>query len=299
MWHRYVLGLGFVLVMVGTATAFHDIEMLLPEIGALTVGTWVYRNEAWISQPIKIFVAPSVTAVIGFLINRLPWAYPFKIWVGLLAMVLVLRGLKTVLAPAFATGLLPIIANVTHWSYLVAIVIFTLLLVIGVHWQGEFRTAVPGPTISWIAVALFAGLVTLWVGGVWWLGAARLAAIPPVVVVFFEVLQKPQYPFQMAVRQILALSGAATIGMIVHTLVAPWLLCALVALPLVWVWLQILRLKMPAAYAFPLLALVLPPVMFTHLPLSALLAASFFLGIVAVGKWGLAAIRVTPGIENE
>jgi len=48
----YLVGFALVLSMVGIATWLHDYEIILPEIGALTAGTWVYHKQDWIRQPI-------------------------------------------------------------------------------------------------------------------------------------------------------------------------------------------------------------------------------------------------------
>jgi hypothetical protein len=124
----------------------------------------------------------------------------------------------------------------------------------------------------------FSCLVLLWVSIVWFVGQPQMAAIPPVIVVFFEATQQPDYSVKLAVKQWAALTAAATIGVGVHLLVASWLLTTVLTMPLVYLLLLGLRLKLPAAYAFPLLALVLPTEMFDKLPLSAALAAAFFLG---------------------
>ena len=111
-----------------------------------------------------------------------------------------------------------------------------------------------------------------------------MAAIPPVMVVFFEVMQKPNYHWRMAAKHFIALVGAASIGVFVHTFIASWIISALIAMPLVFILLQILRIKLPAAFAFPLLALVLPKSMFHMLPITAILASTFFLGSIVVLK---------------
>lgn len=275
---HYGMGAALVLLMVVSATVLQDQELILPEIGALTAGTWIYQTDGWIHQPTKIFLAPSGTALIGFLINQLPLAYPVKVWLGLLLMLGLLWQLRSSLAPAFATGLLPIIINATHWSFMVAILLFTAILMVGVYAQGRYRTTQAGAPLRVGHLGLFAGLVTVWVGLVWIAGVPQMAGIPPVLVVFFEVLQKPHYSRQMAVKQWGALTGAATLGVLVHVVVPTWWVATLIALPLVFLLLAGLRLKLPAAYAFPLLALVLPTGMFHLLPLSAGLAATFFLG---------------------
>lgn len=276
----YLIGFALVLIMVGAATWLHDYEIVLPEIAALATGTWIYQKSDWIRQPVKIFLAPSGTAVIGFLVNLLPLNYPAKVVLTLLLILVLLRRLKSTLAPAFATGLLPIIVNATHWSFIVAIFIFTLILMTGVMFRRTPSTSTAIKPVAYRHMLIFLVAGTLWTGLVWLSGNPQMAAIPPVLVVFFEALQQPAYSPKMTLKQIAALTGAATIGVAVHLIFASWLLTTLISLPLVLVLLTVLRLKLPAAYAFPLLALVLPTDMFHRLPLSALLASSFFLGIV-------------------
>nr|WP_137627377.1 hypothetical protein [Lactiplantibacillus daowaiensis] len=276
----YLIGFGFVLLMVGLATWQQDYEIILPEIGALTAGTWIYRKSAWINRPIKIFLAPAGTAVIGFLVNRLSLSYPIKIWLTLGLILGLLTVLQSTLAPAFATGLLPIIVNATHWVFIVAIIGFTLALMVGVYLQGAYQQASPGPKLQWQPMLGFIVAVTLWIGIVWFIGKPQMAGIPPVLVVFFEVSQLPVYRGKMAVKHIVALSGAATIGVISYALLGSWLLATLISLPLIWLGLRLLKIALPAAYAFPLLALVLPTNMFQALPLTATLAACFFIGAV-------------------
>lgn len=280
----YLVGFAFVLLMVGIATWLHDYEIILPEIAALTSGMWIYKKSDWLNQPLKIFQAPSGTAVIGFVVNRLPLNYPEKVVVTLLLILLLLRGLRSTLAPSFATGLLPIIVNATHWSFIIAIFAFTLTLMGVVLYRGLHHGLPANVTLSTHQMLIFLVAGILWTGLVWSTGNPQMAAIPPVLVVFFEALQQPSYSGKMALKHIIALSSAATIGVLIHLVIASWLLTTLISLPLIFILLAVLQLKLPAAYAFPLLALVLPTPMFDHLPLAALLAASFFMGTVFIVK---------------
>ncbi|AVK61766.1 hypothetical protein C5Z25_08230 [Lactobacillus sp. CBA3605] len=274
----YLAGFALVLLMVAAATWLNDYEVILPEIAALTTGMWIYHNQNWLRQPYKIFLAPSGTAIIGFFVNQLTLTYPAKVLLALALMLLLLSVLQSTLAPAFATGLLPIIVNATHWSFIVAIFLFTFILMVGVLLRGLHKGLGNGLGASYQTIFIFIGAVIVWTGAVWLVGQPQMAAIPPVLVVFFEVLQQPTYSGKMASKQIITLAGAATIGVLVHLLFSAWLVTTLISLPLVFGLLQLLHLKLPAAYAFPLLGLVLPTNMFRTLPLTALLAATFFLG---------------------
>ncbi|WP_119326410.1 hypothetical protein [Companilactobacillus musae] len=281
---NYLLGFIFIIFMVASATILNDMEIILPEIGALTAGTWIYQNGGWINQPFKIFLAPSGTAIIGFLVNKLNISYAEKVLLGLLLMLVLLRLLHSNLAPSFATGLLPIIINATHWSFIVAILFFTLILMCGVYLQGSYHQTSPSSIIQKHHMIIFTIMAIVWVGAVWFFGFSQMAAIPPVMVVFFEVLQKPQYSWQMASKHFIALVGAASIGVAVHLIFSSWLISAIISLPLVFVLLQLLKIKLPAAFAFPLLALVLPINMFHMLPITAILATTFFLGTIVLLK---------------
>lgn len=274
----YFIGFALVLTMVGIATWLNDFEIILPEIGALTAGMWIYHNPTWVSQPFKIFLAPSGTAVIGFVVNQLPISYPEKVGITLLFILLLLNVLRSTLAPSFATGLLPIIINATHWSFILAIFAFTLTLMVGVLLQGHYKGQPAGQPLHYQHMLGFVLAAAIWIGAVWLAGYPQMAGIPPVLVVFFEASQQSSYSGKLALKHIIALGGAATIGVLVHLVIGSWLLATLVTLPLVFVLLQLLRIKLPAAYAFPLLALVLPANMFHTLPIAATLAACFFLG---------------------
>ena len=296
---NYLIGFVLIIFMVSCATLLNDLEIILPEIGALTAGTWIYQNDGWIHQPLKIFLAPSGTAIIGFLINQLNIGYAQKVLLGLLLMLALLRLLKSNLAPSFATGLLPIIINATHWSFIGAILLFTAILTVGVLVQKSYQDTQASPTIQNKHMVIFTIMAILWVGGVWFFGFSQMAAIPPVMVVFFEVLQKPNYSWQMASKHFIALVGAATIGVFVHLLVSSWILSALISLPWVFVLLQILRIKLPAAFAFPLLALVLPTDMFHMLPITAIIATTFFLGSMVILKKIVNNYRLAQQINND
>lgn len=296
---NYLIGFLFILFMVTCATLLNDMEIILPEIGALTAGTWIYQNKTWINQPAKIFLAPSGTAIIGFLINKLSIVYAEKVLLGLILMLLFLRVLKSNLAPSFATGLLPIIINATHWSFILAIILFTATLMCGVFLQGTYKESAPNKTIQKNHMLIFSLMTLVWVSVVWFLGFSQMAAIPPVMVVFFEVLQKDRYSWRIASKHFIALVGAASIGVAVHLLFNSWLISTVIALPLVFILLQLLKIKLPAAFAFPLLALVLPKSMFHMLPITAIFVSSFFLGAMVILKRITNSYDVTPNVEDK
>lgn len=294
-----LLGLIFILAMVTVATFLNDSELILPEIGALTAGTWLYRKPAWTRQPLQLFFVPSGTAVIGFLINRTALSYPLKVLIGLGLMLIFMKVMRSNLAPAFATGLLPIIINATHWAFIAAIFFWTLSLMVGVYAQRLPRSSQRETGIHPLQMLGFVGLILLWVGVVWLTRHPQMAAIPPVIVVLFEAIQNPHYAYRMAGKHWLALTGAASIGVATNLLVHSWLLTALIALPIVWLGLRLLKLQLPAAYAFPLLAIVLPIGMKVTLPLAAALSAGLFFSTLVVFRYVQARRMVTRSEQED
>ncbi|MCF6515596.1 hypothetical protein GSH19_05440 [Lactobacillus sp. S2-2] len=263
--------------MILIATLFKDIEIILPEIAALTTGIFIYQDSNWICEPTKIFLAPSITAIVGFLINLLSMNYVSKILLVLLFVIIFLKLLSCALAPSFATGLLPIIVNANHVSFIVATLSFTFILMISVHIRGSHRKLHKGSAMLYRNMAVYTGLILIWALVVIVFQVPQMIGIPPVLVVLYEVLQKPKYHFNLAIKQIIALTGSATIGFLVYLNFKSWLIISLVSLPLVFLLLQLIKVKVPAAYAFPILAIVLPKSMLMILPVSSFLASSFFL----------------------
>ncbi|SPS07174.1 hypothetical protein [Latilactobacillus sakei] len=278
----YLIGFAFVLLMVGIATILNDAEIILPEIAALTTGLWIYHEPGWLNQPAKIFWLPSITAIVGFGINRLSLSYSLKIGLLLLIMIVLLCLFRSTLAPSFATGLLPIIVNATKVSFIIAILSFTFILMLVVILRKLNQQHPHHAAINYRVMLVFLGISLLWVLVVSLLDRPQMAAIPPVLVVFFEILQKPMYPGKMAIKQIVALTGAATIGVVAYIFIDSRLLVTLIALPLVWLLLYLLQVRIPAAYAFPLLAVILPQPMFHVLPFVTFLATCYFFGAAFV-----------------
>ncbi|WP_446661177.1 HPP family protein, partial [Bacillus luti] len=128
----YSIAFIFILAMVIVGVLLNDPEVILPEIAAMAVALWAYREPGWLRQPDKIFIAPSITAVIGFMVNQMDIAYLGKVSLTLVLMMLFLRIIQSNLAPSIATGLLPLVTNATEWSFVIAVFALTFILMIGV-----------------------------------------------------------------------------------------------------------------------------------------------------------------------
>lgn len=84
----YVIAFALILLMVIAAVMLNDHEIILPEVAAMAIAMWVYRDAGWNRQPSKIFIAPFVTAAIGFAVNQLDITYIAKVTLTLALIML-------------------------------------------------------------------------------------------------------------------------------------------------------------------------------------------------------------------
>ncbi|MFE4525609.1 hypothetical protein ACFRCQ_26465 [Cytobacillus firmus] len=280
----YVIAFVFILAMVTVSVMLKDPEVILPEMAAMAIGMWVYRDAGWIRQPSKIFLAPSITAVIGFMVNQLPITYVGKVILTLGLLMLILRIIQSNLAPSIATGLLPLVMNATEWSFIISIFIFTILLMLGVLVFRLNKGLEKKIQIQYKYMMVFLILNIVWIGLVWVAEYPKLAVIPPILVVVYEVLQKPMYNGKMAFKQGMILTISATVGTLLYFTIDSWIIITLLAMILMMILLRIVGIRMPAVYAFPLLPFVFPAEIVERLPIGALVASVFFFGSVLVYK---------------
>ncbi len=58
----YFCAFAFIAAMVAAAAVWNDREIVLPEIAAMAIALWVYREPGWMRHPEKIFLWPTATA---------------------------------------------------------------------------------------------------------------------------------------------------------------------------------------------------------------------------------------------
>ncbi|SMF90307.1 hypothetical protein SAMN05661091_4971 [Paenibacillus uliginis N3/975] len=282
----YTIALAFILTMVAAAVLFKDREIILPEIAAMAIALWAYREAGWIRQPSKIFVAPSFTAVIGFAVNQLDIAYVGKVILTLCLMMLFLRVIQSNLAASLATGLLPLVTNAQEWSFIVSVFAFTFILMLGVLTFRLNKGLEKKVKIHYKYMVVYLGLSFIWIGLTWIAGYPQFAVIPSIAVVVYEVLQKPMYNGKMVLKQVMALTLSATVGTVMYFVIDSWILATLIDMILMFVLLRIVGIRLPAVFAFPLLPFVFPEHVVPMIPLGAFIASVFlFGGVLAYKKW--------------
>lgn len=224
----YVAAFLVILFMVAAAYGLHDREIILPEMAAMAVGLWVYQDKQWLNQPDKIFILPSLTAVLGFCINLMPISYLFKLVVILCTMLLVMRMFNYILPPALATGFLPIVTQADELSFLISIFATSFILMLGVllfklnqgmERKGNFDRRKIGvyASITLIGFALAAIFEV-----------ESMALIPPITVVVYESLNMMMYSLKMCLKQIAVLTLSISMAVAMQLLIQDWMLLTLI-----------------------------------------------------------------------
>jgi hypothetical protein len=279
----YIIAVTFILVMITASVLLNDHEIILPEVAAMAIAMWVYREAGWIRQPLKIFLAPSITAVIGFAVNQLHISYLGKVSLTLILLMLFLRIIQSNLGPSIATGLLPVVTNANEWSFIISVFIFTFILMIGVLVFGLNKGLEKKMKIQYKYMLVFLVLIFVWMGLCWLVGY-QLAVIPPILVVVYESLQKPMYNEKMAFKQGVVLTISATVGTLLYFAIDSWILVTLLDMILMLILLRIVGIRVPAVYAFPLLPFVFPDHIVAMLPLGSLITCVFLFASVLAYK---------------
>lgn len=257
----YIAAYGIILLMTAAAFGFQQKEIILPELAALSIGCFLYKKNTWTDKPMHLFLLPSATAFIGFFINKSELNMAAKIVLVLIAMFMLLHLIKSSLAPAIATGLLPIVTNCDSYIFLISIVFFTglLSLLTALFFKPESEKGVlqeePKPVLS---ILIFLAILIVWVIICSAADIMQLAAVPPIIVLGYESINKKMYSFTMLYKQVTALVLAAFIGAQTIYYLDNFLLVTVMNLIGVTIILHFLKMKMPPVYGMVMLPMILP-----------------------------------------
>ncbi|MBG3080471.1 hypothetical protein I4632_09615 [Proteus mirabilis] len=276
----YTLAFIFIIAMIAIASFFDDREIILPEIAAMAVALWVYREQNWMRHPEKIFIWPTITALLGFGINLLSIPFTTKLILILASMLLFFLLFRYSLAPALATGFLPIVTNATEISFIISILVTTFILMFLVIFAKFKITPDRNVTLQPKLMGIYAVIVLISIGVASIFNYAHLAVLPPIAVVIYESLYMKMYSLRILLKQTIVLTLSATIGVLLYFYVVNWIAVILLTMPLMWLLLHLFNMRIPAVYAFPLLAYVFPQEALPLLPIASLLVSLLSLGLV-------------------
>lgn len=280
----YITAYGLILLMAAGAVFMGEKEIILPELAALSIGCFVYKKKQWINKPLHLFLLPSATAFLGFFINRLEINMAAKIVMVLVVMFLMLYAIRSNLAPALATGLLPIVTNCSSYLFIASILFFTALLalLVKVLLKQDREEAVEPESKPVLAILVYLAVLILWITVCWFANVIQMAAIPPVIVIGYELIDKKQYSFTMLCKQVTALVLAASVGAFSIYYLNNFILAAAVNFIAVALVLQSLKIKMPPVYAMTMLPMVLPGSTPGHFVINSTVMTLAVLGIIYI-----------------
>lgn len=279
---HYSIAFAFIITMIITAFLLEDKEIILPEIAAMTVALWVYREKEWMRHPEKIFIMPSITAVLGFAVNMLSVPYVPKLAIILLLMVIFMRLVRYSFPPALATGFLAIVTNAHEMSFLYAIFFLTFVLMVGVYLFKLNKDVEREGVFDTRKLLAYFTITSIWLLLSFALGIEQMALIPPITVVMFESLNMKKYSLKIATKQTVVLTLSISIAVLLTLCITNWVVLTLLFLVLMNILLRIFQMKVPAVYAFPLLIYVFPTERVMQLPIAALLVSMFSFGMVLI-----------------
>ncbi|WP_314242760.1 hypothetical protein [Empedobacter tilapiae] len=273
----YSVAFLFILIMIGAAIIYSDKEIILPEVAALSVGILTFRENKWLQQPFHIFLLPSITAILGFGINFLPILLSFKLALVLIAILIVLKIFKSQLAPALATGLLPILTNAESFIFLYAIFLFVFLLFLSIKIFKLKPTENAVPMIYTSHNRWLIGLCIVWFVACYFSGFTHFSAIPPIIVISFESLNNPTLKLTVRLKRILVMFMATMTGCLTMHYLDNWLIIGLIDLIIVMFVLKLTDLRLPPAFAMVILPMILPSDSIKYLPVATLIMSIFFM----------------------
>lgn len=264
-----ILYIALIALLAQTTGLFY---ILFPELGALSHDILKRPHGTWARAPFMLVVTPFLTAVVGTLATQhLPYG-PVSVLTTIGAAILIIRLLRSPIAPAISAGLLPLVLGVSSWWYPPSILVGTVLLAtIAVLWA-RFNpppAALPPPSdivddiveetpadYSWIPFFLAFLLIAATSA---WLTGWRFVLYPPLVVIGFEMFAHasicPWAGRPLILPFACALTAAA--GVVLVGLLGPGPVAAACSIAFGAVVLRIFDLHVPPALAVGLLPFVM------------------------------------------
>ncbi|MBU9439348.1 HPP family protein [Burkholderia multivorans] len=251
------------------------IYVLFPELGALAYDVFTRPGGVWARAPVMLAVTPVAAAVFGTAIAR---SMPYGLGAAALSIasaMLLIRILRSPIAPAISAGFLPLALGVTSWWYPVSIAAVTGLLgLLSLIYRRVFSTRLrstprhPSDSVddelessprryAWLPV--FVGFLLL-AYGIATVTGNRLILFPPLVVIAFEMFAHADV-CPWAKRPIslpLACTITAAVGVIAVLALGIGPLSVTVALLAGIAALRAFSLHLPPALAIGLLPQVIP-----------------------------------------
>lgn len=261
--------------LVATAAQKTGVALLLfPELAALSHDVFTRPQGKWASQPLRLILTPTLTAIIGLLVTQHAHYGVLSVLLIVLASLAVIRLLRSSIGPALSAGVLPMVLDERHWMYPLAICVgLTGLVLLLWAWQSygvSMETEKEPPKEANIDEALETDPVDRWwlfnlLGFVLVLSAAgewtglRFILFPPLVVMAYEILGHPELPGWMKRPALFPLACflTASVGILADRFLGGGVTAVVVTVAMSLVLLRVFRMHLPPALAVGLLPFVM------------------------------------------
>lgn len=254
-------------LMVGTASVFHDREIIFPEIAAIATGCLVAPKLSWKTDPVRILITIMICALLGMGIVayvHLPAFYEMVI-AYLIGQCIMLTS-QTTFAPMISAIVLPVMLQSKSMNYIYSALVFTsLILFVYVFRNKHLRWPSYSPmwtkanalmVVKRTLISLF-GITFAFVADV------RFAVAPPLLVAFTEFTNPTAKARKVPLKSIVLIFGSAAIGAYSRYLLTmswhlPLVLPAILTSVCFILMMDKLKLYLPPAGAIGILAMLIP-----------------------------------------
>jgi hypothetical protein len=248
---------------------------LFPELAALSHDVITRPHGKWASQPWRLILTPTLTAIIGLYLTRhLNYAALNMALIVALSLIAI-KLMTSTIAPAISAGALPMVLSERSWLYPLAIFLGVGLLVVLLLLWRRYGPRDDHPTRSeaehsqlvdaleapphdrlW-AIVLMAFVLAL--GAAAQITGLRFLLFPPLIVMAYELFGHPEVPGWMkrpALFPIVCLL-TASIGLLTHHTLHASFFAAMVTVLCSVIILHLFDVHMPPALAVGLLPFVM------------------------------------------
>jgi hypothetical protein len=188
--------------------------LLFPELAALSHDVFTRPRGKWASQPWQLVLTPTITALFGLFVVRHTNFNALALTLIVVVSLLVIKLLKSTIAPAISAGVLPMVLGERSWIYPAAVSAgLSLLALVLLAWkryipknysissEEEMNSKVIDDLEALPHDRLWSAALLVFV-----LALATLAQVtgffflifPPLIVVAYEILGHPEVPGWMA-----------------------------------------------------------------------------------------------------
>jgi hypothetical protein len=188
--------------------------LLFPELAALSHDVMTRPQGKWASQPWRIVLTPTLTAIVGLFVTRHESYGAISVALVVTASLLIIKLLRSAIGPAISAGALPMVLNERSWMY-PASIFMGLVALVATLWIWR-RYGPPSDTPSndstndsrvidaletyphdrfWVVTLL---TFVLLLGVPAQLTGLRFILFPPLIVMAYELFGHPEIPGWMA-----------------------------------------------------------------------------------------------------